>query len=369
MDSIFDSAAHYARLANPLYDTLVYYAKPPHSYIGAAIFLSYIVLALYATIRICVSLYTQYARAYHNTSKDSAALTFAKDARARHVKIYAFLASVSFAALAYHMAMFLVVHYFEYVGATKRSFEDVDVERIGTWMLDSTLFQDFANELVKDKMSATWCQLAVLGTWFWNIWMARKGTFTPPLHLLALILMIIITAVTRKFDAKTMQNFILLSQILPISFTICLFLIQLHLASPDIQPTSTEEKPAKTTTPIRRKPIASLHLPNILLNAALLALPPLRTHPIFSSLLVLARFILLLPHTGLISLRETDVDKTLMASAGFIVASQMMGEKKGLKLGAQAKALYDGGFAVRALGWDAVLSGVVWLCLTWGGGV
>jgi hypothetical protein len=164
-----------------------------------------------------------------------------------------------------------------------------------------------------------------------------------------------------------MQNFILLSQILPISFTVCLFLIQLHLSSPDIQtPSPSSKTPA---APARRNPTASVHLPNILLNAALLALPPLRSHPIFSSLVVLARFVLLLPHTGLISLRESDIDKSLFVGAGFIVASQMMGGKRGLKMGSEAKALYHGGFAVKALGWDAVLGAVVWMCLTWGGGV
>jgi hypothetical protein len=171
-------------------------------------------------------------------------------------------------------------------------------------------------------------------------------------------------AITRGFDTKMMQPFILLSQILPISFTICLFIIHLHLSSPDIQPSIEEQ-----TKPIRRTPIASLHLPNILLNAALLALPPLRDHSIFSSLLVLARFVLLLPHTGLISLRATDIDKSLMVCAGFIVASQMMGEKKGLKPVAQVQALINGGYAVKALGWDVVLGGVVWGVVGWGGGV
>jgi hypothetical protein len=140
------------------------------------------------------------------------------------------------------------------------------------------------------------------------------------------------------------------------------------LSSPDIQaPSSTSSK--TSAAPVSRKPIASLHLPNILLNAALLALPPLQSHPIFSSLVVLARFILLLPHTGLISLRESDIDKSLFVGAGFIVASQMMGGKKGVKMGSEVKALYHGGSAVKALGWDAVLGAVVWLCLTWGGGV
>jgi hypothetical protein len=180
--SISDTFAQYARLVNPLYNALVYYAKPPHSYIGAAIFLSYIVLALYATIAIVISLYSQYAQLYHDASKDSEAVKTAKAARSRHIKIYTFLASVSFAVLSYNMLMFLVTHYFDYIGATHRTLEEVD-GRVGTWMLDSTLFQDFANELVADKMSATWCQFAILGTWWWNIWMGRKGNIYIPFHV------------------------------------------------------------------------------------------------------------------------------------------------------------------------------------------
>jgi hypothetical protein len=174
---ILSSIAGYAKNGIPFYDSLVYYARPPHSYIGAAIFLSYIVLALYSTLRIVGSLYTQYTRLYHgsNTTKDGEALRSAKDARARHIKIYTFLASVSFATLSYHMLSFLITHYFAYTGATDRDFSSVSAEGLKRWMLDSTLFQDFAAELVENEQNAVWTQLAILATWFWNIWMARKG--------------------------------------------------------------------------------------------------------------------------------------------------------------------------------------------------
>jgi hypothetical protein len=166
-----------------------------------------------------------------------------------------------------------------------------------------------------------------------------------------------------------MRNFILLSQILPISFTISLFLIELHVSSPDIQPPAPKNKAApKSTTLITRAPIASLQLPNILLNACLLAQPSLRKHSIFNAFIILERFVLLLPHTGLISLKDSDVDKSMMISAGFMMASQWMG-RKDAKLGAELQSLLKGGFAVKALGWDAVLGAVVGLCLSWGGGV
>jgi hypothetical protein len=134
-------------MAIPFYEDLVYYATPPNSFIGATIFLSYIVFALYATCSIAYSLYTQYTAIYcpQKPNKD-ARLDAAKTARARHIKIYAFLASISFATLSYHMLFFLITHYL-----------------------------DFARELVQSKGNAVVTQLAILGTWYWNIWMAGKG--------------------------------------------------------------------------------------------------------------------------------------------------------------------------------------------------
>jgi hypothetical protein len=158
----------------PIYDSLVYYATPPHSYIGATIFLSYIVLALYATLGITYSLYTQYTQIYSTPSKD-ANLTTARAARARHIKIYAFLASISFATLSYHMLFFLITHYTRWSG---RPLSEASGALVGTWMLESSLFQDFAAELVRDRANAVWTQVAILGTWFWNLWIARKGMFT-----------------------------------------------------------------------------------------------------------------------------------------------------------------------------------------------
>ena len=62
------------------------------------------------------------------------------------------------------------------------------------------------------------------------------------------------------------------------------------------------------------------------------------------------------------------MDKSMMISAGFLMASQWMG-RKDAKLGAELQSLLNGGFAVKALGWDALLGAIVGLCLSWGGGV
>lgn len=164
-------------MAIPIYDTLVHYATPPNSYIGAFIFLSYIVLALYATLSITYSLYTQYAAIYHNSTptKDEKLKT-ARTARARHIKIYAFLASISFATLSYHMLFFLITHYFDWTGVKHRNVSAISGNGLKRWMLESTLFQDFASELVQNVPNALWTQIAILATWFWNVWVAQKGT-------------------------------------------------------------------------------------------------------------------------------------------------------------------------------------------------
>jgi hypothetical protein len=173
----------------------------------------------------------------------------------------------------------------------------------------------------------------------------------------------------RKFDASTMRTYILLSQILPISLTVTLFIIQLHLASPDIQaPTPSSDPTQSQSPPARRKPLASLQLPNILLNASLLAQPSLRSQSIFSSLLFFERAILLLPHSGLISLRDSEIVKCITVSGGFAVANAAM-MRKDLSFGGLVGALGNGGYAVKALGWDAVLGLAVYAVLGWGGGV
>ena len=167
-------------MAIPSYDALVHYTTPPNSYIGATIFLSYIVASLYATFTITYSLYTQYATIFHTpTSKNDEKLAAAKVARARHIKIYAFLASISFATLSYHMLMFLMTHYLEWNEDKSRSLSVVSAEKLKRWMLESTLFEDFAKELVKDAPNAVWTQASILATWFWNIWMGQKGMELP----------------------------------------------------------------------------------------------------------------------------------------------------------------------------------------------
>lgn len=165
----------------PGYDALVYYTMPPNNYIGTTLFLSYIVAALYATFAITWSLYSQYAAIFNGpTSKKDEKLGAARTARSRHIKIYAFLASLSFATLSYNMLMFLITHFLEWCAKKSQNPSDVTIEQLKGWMLESTLFQDFAQDLVKNAPNAAWTEAAILATWFWNIYMAQKGEIFLP---------------------------------------------------------------------------------------------------------------------------------------------------------------------------------------------
>jgi hypothetical protein len=163
-----------------------------------------------------------------------------------------------------------------------------------------------------------------------------------------------------------MIPFIILGQNLPISLTAALFVIQLHLAAPDVA--GNKSKQTQPRSQPRQKPVASLMLPTILLNATLLAQPTLRRHPGFSYLVLGERLLLLSPHTGLLRLSDADIKKSVAISGGFVVANWAMLRKE-TAVQDVLTALVFKGQAVKTMGWDAVLGLVVHGALSWGGGV
>ena len=162
-----------------------------------------------------------------------------------------------------------------------------------------------------------------------------------------------------------MLPFIILGQNLPISFTVALFVIQLHLSAPDV---AGPENKNQTVAQPKQTPIASPLLPTIILNSLVLAQPSLHWHPGFSYLLLAERALLLLPHTGLLKLSDADVKKSVAVSGGFVVANWAM-LSKGVDVSSVVTALVWKGQAVKTMGWDAMLSIVVYGVLSWGGGV
>lgn len=159
--------------------SLAAYSNPPNNYVGTTLFLTYILLALYLTVFIITSLSLQYHEYISNptstSTKDSTKNAEARSARARHIQIYAFLASISFSLLSYHMLNFLISSYLHWSGETHVTTANVSEKSLKKWMLESSLFESFARELVGDGPSVVWTQIAILGTWFWGVWMGQKG--------------------------------------------------------------------------------------------------------------------------------------------------------------------------------------------------
>ncbi|KAH7069749.1 hypothetical protein BKA63DRAFT_476707 [Paraphoma chrysanthemicola] len=342
-----------------IYDQLVEYSAPPNNYIGTAIFLSYIVLALYATLSIASSLYTQYTAVFHTakstppptSSAESKHVQAANAARRRHIKIYTFLASLSFAALSYHMLSFLITHHVIWTGKSKPAWSSgaLDLQLLQQWMLSSTLFGDFARDLVREPQGMVWTQLAILETWGWGLWIGWKARQ----HIL---------------PTSTLRTFILLSQILPISFTATLFIVHLHLhIARQSQALTSATIPPRYPTP-SHKPYASPLLPTLLLNLALLSLPSLYPHTIFIPLVLFSRLILLLPYINILKLNAAELKRCGIVTVGCVVAFHVLGRKE-LWLGERKRVLREGGFAVRALGWDALIGMGVSGVVGWGGGL
>ena len=42
-------------------------------------------------------------------------------------------------------------------------------------MPEPSLFESFARELVGDGSGVAWTQIALLGMWFWDLWIASTG--------------------------------------------------------------------------------------------------------------------------------------------------------------------------------------------------
>ncbi|KAJ8108797.1 hypothetical protein OPT61_g7917 [Boeremia exigua] len=334
------------------------YSTPPQNYVGSTFFLTYIVVALYLTTVLTYSLYKQYTSVIyaHPSSPPSKfrqngdGKVETRNARVRHIKIYTVLALISFTSISWHMLGFLITSFLDWNGSSTRNIlaalsSDV-LDKLKRWMMETTLFNDFAIQLVADGESAVWTQLSILATWGWNLWLGQKG---------------------RQYglSSKTMILFIILGQTLPISFTVTLFIIQLHLLAPDMVGIGKEKQ---SGTQLKQQPIASSLLPTIVLNAILLALPSLRGHPGFSYLVLAERALLFLPHMGLLRLSDADLTKSASIAGGFIVANWAM-LRKSINIRDVATALMWKGQAVKTMGWDALLSLVVYGVLSWGGGV
>jgi hypothetical protein len=172
-----------------------------------------------------------------------------------------------------------------------------------------------------------------------------------------------------------MVPYIVLSQILPITFTACLFIIQLHLDAlgqspgPQTKASKASDNPkAAVQAPQPQARKTSLVLPTILFNAALLALSSLKGHSLFIPLVLFTRLLLIVPHSGQVRFGQKDILQSVSVSFGFFVANLTM-SRGTTTFREVVSGLRSGGFATKTLGYDAEFGLLLLAVLGWGGGV
>lgn len=146
------------------------YLNPPSNFIGSAIFLLYIYAALNLTWLIVAGLVEK----YRNARPTRTALS-----------LRVFVACISFGALSYHMSEFLISSYVAWANRNKVPLPTRDnwKPNLWPWMFQSTLFTDFATELVRNKWATVWTEAALIWTGVVNVWMAVQGSELIPRNM------------------------------------------------------------------------------------------------------------------------------------------------------------------------------------------
>ena len=174
--------------------------------LGASIFVLYIILALVSTGRIILHTTRRY-------SSLPAAVQQSPDQKSRLRKL-GFASIASFATLSFNMLSFLIASFQDY------DYRDHSMNillQIWDWTLHSTLFTDFAWELVDSPR-------ALLATQ-WGLAITVIGT----IMLGTLMRMIHGECTKQKVPQISAVWYIVLAQILPVSFAVSLALIDLFL--------------------------------------------------------------------------------------------------------------------------------------------
>ena len=152
-----------------------------NNYLGAALFISYILFALYFTFKVCASLFSLHRSL--NPSSRSHSLYKEK------LSLLVSASLLSFAVLSYNMLDFLITSYFSWlqrqplitVPNISSAGDLITVEKsIWRWMTDTPLFLHFAKELFSTPESTTVSLLYLASAFSANLYMARKGSYDPP---------------------------------------------------------------------------------------------------------------------------------------------------------------------------------------------
>lgn len=208
-------------------------APPDLNYTGAAIFVAYIVAALVLSFTILKMIY----------NRAQASIAHIAPARYRLVQVLGFCALLSFVVLSGNMLGFLIASYQAWETAVDtRTLQTADLNRnIWQWMTTSSLFLDFAKSLCNSPGGFYWSKKALSAT---------------------LYSYILVGCLEQIYQTHRAWIFIMLAQILPISFSLNLFFIYLLLEPQNIwhRADSRIKYDPKTSTGTRIKVVGILSM-------------------------------------------------------------------------------------------------------------
>ena len=157
--------------------------QEPRNVVGAVIFFSYIVAALAISGIIVYDLWSLY-KARSLTSQHAQ-----HGARRLRLQSCVLMTLLSFSTLSYHMLSFLIDSYSKWSLQTRTALPSSILGegsllglygtrtelQIWRWATSSTLFQDFAEAIIRDPRSQFWTEKVLLYSFLWNCYMAEKG--------------------------------------------------------------------------------------------------------------------------------------------------------------------------------------------------
>jgi hypothetical protein len=308
-------------------------ASSSANYAGTAIFLGYIGAALVLVFRQIGNILSAY-----NALKTS-------QEKRQKAGIFAGLAVLSFAVLSFNMLSDLFVSYRAYSkdSGFRVSLSDT---RLWSWMLHSNLFEEFADALAESHVTWWWTQLALLVTMHICIWLAQNCM---SLHIceLARTLQADLWSPDNLNGRNGLPELGLISQILPISFTLNLSYIHAVL---DARPRDKAIPPAHHFSAIPLLSIVGIYL------AGLSYVPTQSAKGSLIPLVLLLRLLLALP-SFLTPAVSTKSVHALLAILGIAMQAQTTLNAFSAGYGWRdiAKAIHAHP-AVTTLGYDAVIA-------------
>ena len=300
------------------------------NYLGASIFVSYIIAALVVTMLLVTSL----VRMHQQIPSEKKSAPFQQC-----LWLFSGLSLLSFSFLSYNMLSFLVYSYLSWSKLHAFAEESL-MQSIWTWMTRSTLFFDFGRELVSTQVSLKWVKVALSASMASNFY---------------------ISFLSQKLNIPDISFYIIVGRILPTSFSVNLFFVAVLLRSH--QRPGESSKHSSASAPAGEWLVSALRAEMPLLCSCLYAcylsfLPCSVDQLQFISYVIAARAFLAIPFL----IRSEHVSTRPLAQATFVMTVSMIWHGHDiLELVVDNEVRY--GYAIKAIGIDYLVlsaSTIVW---------